>query len=218
MEQKTNEWYEARLGKFTSSELYKLLTNGRAKDQEFGETSLTYIKDKLHEEFTKGTSLDYGFQGNKSTEWGEQFEPEARNTYNELSAIPAVECGFILSAVSEMFGGSPDGLVGEDGIIEIKCPYGSNHIKHLCYSNREEFKAGEKEYYAQIQGNLLATGRKWCDFVSYDPRYQNEKFRIKILRIERDEDFIKSATDKILKAENLFNQLLENIISQTLKN
>ena len=214
MEQRSSEWTEARLGKFTSSELHKLLTNGRAKDQEFGETGLSYIKEKLHEHFTKGTSIDYGFQGNKSTEWGTYFEPEARNYYSEKSGNPVEECGFILSKQSEMFGGSPDGLVGEIGLIEIKCPYGSGHIENLSYTSQEEFAKSEKPYYAQMQGNMIATGRQWCDFISYDPRYQNDLFKIKILRINRDDDFIKIALEKIQKAEMVFNEILNKILSQ----
>ncbi len=215
--QKSSEWYEARLGKFTSSELSKLLTSGRAKDQEFGDTALSYIKEKLHEHFTKGTCLDYGFQGNKATEWGEHFEPEARDLYSEMTGYLVTECGFIQSQESEMFGGSPDGLVGEDGLIEIKCPYASNHVEHLTLKTAQDLQASKKEYFAQCQGNLLATGRKWCDFVSYDPRYQNPLFRMKILRVERDEEFIAMAIDKIKKAEKVFEMMLEGIINGQLE-
>lgn len=214
MDQKSSEWYEARMGKFTSSELYKLMTNGRAKDKEFGDTAISYISVKLHEYFTAGTCLDYGFQGNKATEWGTYYEPEARSFYSEKTGNLVQECGFIQSKLSEMFGGSPDGLVGEDGIIEIKCPYESGHIKNLAYQNADEFKKNEDKYYAQIQGNLMATERQWCDFISYDPRYQNDRFKIKIIRINRDDEFITLATEKIKKAEILFNEMLTKIISQ----
>jgi len=218
MEQKSSDWYEARLGKFTSSELSKLLVSGRAKDQEFGETALSYIKEKLHEHFTKGTCLDYGFQGNKATEWGEHFEPEARAEYQRITGIEIIECGFVLSEVSEMFGGSPDGLtVDSEGLIEIKCPYGSNHVKHLTYNTAEDLEQNEKEYFAQCQGNMLATGRKWCDFISYDPRYQNPLFRVKIIRVERNEAFLAKAIDKILKAEKLFSEMLDGIINGQLQ-
>ena len=218
MEQKSSDWFEQRLGKFTSSELSKLLVSGRSKDQEFGETALSYIKEKLHEHFTKGTCLDFGFQGNKATEWGEHFEPEAREEYQRITGIQIIECGFILSDVSEMFGGSPDGLTdGSEGLIEIKCPYGSNHVKHLTYNTAEDLEQNEKEYYAQCQGNMLATGRQWCDFVSYDPRYQNPLFRTKIIRVERNEVFLAKAIDKIKKAEKIFSEMLDGIINGQLQ-
>lgn len=218
MEQKSSEWYEARLGKFTSSELSKLMVSGRAKEQEFGDTALSYIKEKLHEHFTRGTCLDFGFQGNKATEWGEHFEGEAREYYELTTGIKIVESGFILSKESEMFGGSPDGLEdGPDGLIEIKCPYGSNHVKHLSYSTEQDLEQNEKEYYAQCQGNMIATGRKWCDFISYDPRYQNSLFRMKIIRVHRNEVFIEKALDKIKKAEKVFSDMLDGIINSQLQ-
>jgi len=219
MEQKSSDWFEARLGKFTSSELSKLLTTGRIKDQEFGDIAISYIKEKLHEHFTKGTCLDYGFQGNKATEWGEHFESEARQEYERITGIKIVECGFILSKESEMFGGSPDGLTAEteDGLIEIKCPYGSNHVQYLSYTSAFNLASNSKEYFAQCQGNLLATGRQWCDFISYDPRYQNPLFRTKIIRVERNELFIVNAIEKIKKAEKLFNKMLDGIINSQLQ-
>lgn len=212
-EQRSPGWYEARCARFSSSELFKLMTTSRTKGEDFGDTALTYIKGKLHEHFTRGTSLDYQFQGNDATRWGVTFEPEARDKYREATGYDVTECGFFVSDFCEMFGGSPDGLVGEDGLIEIKCPYVQCHVDHLSYKTAEDFAVNEKEYYAQIQGNLLATGRKWGDFVSYDPRYQNPMFQLKIIRIDRDEEFIARAMDRIRKAEKVFHSLLDNIIN-----
>jgi transketolase len=106
------------------------------------------------------------------------------------------------------------GLVGEDGGIEIKCPYSSAvHARYLLMRSPADLKALKPEYYAQIQGNLLVTGRKWFDFVSYDPRVQNPAFALKVLRVERDEKMIAEIEEAITRATEYRDELLKQLMN-----
>ena len=210
--QGTPEWFNERLFHFTSSELYKLMTKPKSKqDQEAGKPSKTaeeYIFEKLAEDLTGrcDDSLD-----TKALRWGETYEADARLAYETVTGNSVDLCGFI--EWSRIFGGSPDGLVGEDGIIEIKCPFNSsNHVRYLLLENQYELNGLKPEYYAQIQGNLLVTGRKWCDFISYDPRCVRAEFALKILRVNRDEEFIKRIKEALDRAEAIKEQITGRII------
>lgn len=212
MEQNTAQWYGARLFHFTSSELSKLLTKPKSGEG-VSKTAEAYIFDKIAEELTNGTCLDYTQIDTKETRWGHELEPVAREAYEKAMDVEVELCGFIEHSPS--FGGSPDGLVGEEGGIEIKCPYNSAvHARYLLMQSPADLKALKPEYYAQIQGNLLVTGRKWFDFVSYDPRVQNPAFALKILRIPRDEKMIAEIIDAVDRATKYRDQLLRNIMIQ----
>lgn len=210
--QGTPEWFNERLFHFTSSELYKLLTKPKSKqDQEAGKPSKTaeeYIFEKLAEDLTGryDDSLD-----TKALKWGEDHEADARLAYETITGRTVDLCGFI--EWSKIFGGSPDGLVGEDGIIEIKCPYTTaNHVKYLLLESQYELNGLKPEYYTQIQGNLLVTDRKWCDFISYDPRCVRPDFALKILRVNRDEEHIKRIKDALNDAERIKAQITDKIV------
>ncbi len=209
--QNTDEWRELRLGHFTSSELSKLLTKPKSGDG-VSKTAETYIFDKIAEELTNGTCLDYTQVDTKETRWGHDCEPDARKAYEAAMGVEVELCGFIEHSSS--FGGSPDGLVGVDGGIEIKCPYNSAvHARYLLMQSPADLKALKPEYYAQIQGNLLVTDRKWFDFVSYDPRVQNPAFALKVLRIERDEKMIAEIEGAIARATEYRDELLKQLMN-----
>lgn len=208
--QNTSKWYGDRLFHFTSSELHKLMKRSR-DGKELGKVAEGYIFDKLAEELTNGTILDYTQLDTKEVRWGHRWEPVARELYETQMGVNVELCGFI--EWSRLFGGSPDGLVGEDGGIEIKCPYNTAiHAQYLLLSSPEELNALKPEYYAQMQGNMLVTGRKWFDFVSYDPRVQNPRFALKILRIPRDEAFIGSVKLALDAAERAKEKIMERMV------
>ena len=209
--QNTDKWREQRLHHFTSSELSKLLTKPKSGEG-LSKTAETYIFDKIAEELTNGTCLDYTQVETKETRWGHDFEPAARETYEERMGVKVELCGFI--EYTAAFGGSPDGLVGLDGGVEIKCPYNSAvHARYLLMNSPADLKAIRPEYYAQIQGNLLVTSRKWFDFVSYDPRIENPAFALKVLRIERDEQMIAEIEDAITRATAYRDELLKQLMN-----
>jgi hypothetical protein len=112
-------------------------------------------------------------------QWGTDTEPKARKTYERYKNTKVAEVGFIHHPTIRDSGASPDGLVGNDGLIEIKCPKTKNHLKAL------ESDAIHKKYLMQMQWQMACTGRSWCDFVSYDPRAPKGR-RLYVKRVKAD--------------------------------
>jgi predicted phage-related endonuclease len=176
-----DDWFEKRLGRLTSSRFGDMMQRGRAKDQRFGTACKKYINEKIAEILT-GQSSSFSSQ---ATDWGTDLEPEAINFYQSKTGNIVDYDSKRFVEFGEYAGGSPDGLIGEDGAIEIKCPFNSiNHIETI------RTNGVPKQYAHQVQGHLMVTGREWCDFVSYDPRIKDEGLRMHIIRVERDQDLI----------------------------
>ena len=158
IEQGTDEWHALRRGVITASAISKLLTaTGKPANND---TSRAQLYQLLAERIT-GES-DSGFY-NDDMARGHLLEPYARNLYAE-NFDPVTECGFVtLNTSAGTLGYSPDGLVGDDGLIEIKCPRPKAHLKSLL--------TGEvpSEYIPQVQTGLAVTGRRWLDYISYAP-------------------------------------------------
>lgn len=215
MEQRTTEWFIARKGKFTASEIYNLLTTSRKKDEVFGDTALTYIKEKVSEYLmNENVFIDmqtFAFSST-ATRWGEQYEAEAREAYALLTGNEVEETGFI--PYSTHSGGSPDGLVTDGrGLIEIKCPFNpSKHIEFMLMRKAEDLLSISKQYYWQCMANLMFTNREYIDFVSYDPRMAGI-IHMKVLRIEADPKALSLLQERIALAE----ERLESIVSEITK-
>jgi len=188
-QQGSQEWLDLRLGKITASMFSAVISKGV--------TRKTYMV-KLAAEKLTGISQD-GFS-NKAMEWGTEHEDMARANYELETFNDVNEVGFV--QVNEWVGVSPDGLVGEDGLIEIKCPNSNTHIDTVLGGKMPT------KHKPQVQGQLWATRRKWCDFVSFDPRMPSKQ--LFIVRVERDEEYI-----AMLKAEvEKFRSQLEDMVNQ----
>jgi putative phage-type endonuclease len=158
IEQGTDEWHALRRGVITASAISKLLTATYKPANNDTSRALLY---QLLAERILGES-DSGFY-NDDMARGHLLEPYARDLYAEHRA-PVTECGFVtLTTPAGVLGYSPDGLVGDEGLIEIKCPRPKTHLRSLLTG---DFPA---EYYAQVQTGLAVTGRRWCDYISYAP-------------------------------------------------
>lgn len=177
-EQGTDEWKAARCGVATASNFSQVLAKGA------GKTRKTYLLKLAGERITGQPAELYI---NAHMERGTEHEPIARSLYVEQTFNDVLDCGFMRDG---QIGYSPDGLIGEDGLIEIK-----SKLAHL---QAEVILSGEvpSEHVAQIQGGLLVSGRKWLDFVSYCPGMP-----IFIKRVERDEAYIKTLVDELAKFE-----------------
>ena len=139
-------------------------------------------------------------------EWGNEHEWQAREAYKD-DKIVAVELPEFINHPDIVFvGGTPDGLVGSDGIIEIKCPH--NPVHHA--RNRATAEQYHDKYKAQCQGYLWITGRKWVDFVSFDPRYP-EHLQLSVHRFERDEDYIALLEKRVRGFMPLVDDILKSI-------
>jgi putative phage-type endonuclease len=158
VEQGTDEWHALRRGVITASAIGKLLTAGGKPAN--NDTSRAQLYQLLAERIT-GES-DQGFY-NDDMARGQKLEPLARDLYAKHRS-PVQECGFItLTTAAGTLGYSPDGLVGDDGLIEIKCPRPKTHLKSLLTG------VLPVEYVPQVQTGLAVTGRRWCDYISYSP-------------------------------------------------
>lgn len=208
--QRTPEWIKSRMGRFSCSQLHRLMTEPKLKaDKEAGNLSdgaMTYVMECIAEKLTgKPAKEDFT---SKYTEWGIMHEPIAIGIYEEVFSEKVAQSGYIPHG--ENFGGSPDGLINEDGGLEIKCPF--TITAHLVHSITKDLKADYKECYWQIIGYMIITGRTWFDFVSYHPEYPG-KYQFKRIRLERDtvKADIDYANSKINKATEVLNLILNSI-------
>ena len=188
-QQGSEEWYEARLGFVTSSNFHKVLNKRTGRG--------LYMRKLAAERLTGFAEESYH---NNIMENGNLTEDEARGFYEAANDLTIRRVGFVIR--DKDVGGSPDGLVGEDGIIEIKCPLSSTHIEYIM-SNRLPAC-----YVPQVQGLLWVTGRQWCDFISYDPRVVS--MPLNIVRVERDVEYIKELAGKV----GLFVKELKDMVKK----
>lgn len=173
MDQGTDEWMAARLGKLTASRMADAVAKTKTG---YGASRANLMAALVAERLTGSPAVDFV---NAAMQWGTEKEPEARNAYVFLHDIDVVEVGFIDHPAIGMSGASPDGLVGEVGLIEIKCPNTANHIETLLGQNVPG------KYITQMQWQMACTGRQWCDFASYDPRLPPE-MALFVKRVPRD--------------------------------
>lgn len=158
MIQGSDEWFAARLGKVTASRIADLMARTKTG---WGASRANYMAELLCERLTGQTADRFT---NAAMQWGTDTEPQARAAYEFLTGNTVTEVGFVDHPRVAMSGASPDGLVGEDGLVEIKCPNTSTHIETLL----SETVPGK--YRMQMLWQMACTGREWCDFVSFDPR------------------------------------------------
>lgn len=177
MEQRTDEWFAARLGKVTASRIGDIMAKTKSG---YGAARKNYMAQLLCERLTgmrEETFVSAAMQR------GTDLEAKARATYILTNGDLVEEIGFVEHPNIEMSGASPDGLVNDDGLIEIKCPNTATHLEFI------RTKKPKSEYILQMQWQMACTGRSWCDFVSYDDRLP-EKFAFRSIRLERDDDLI----------------------------
>jgi hypothetical protein len=210
--QRTESWRKERLGKFTSSEIYKLMSEPRTKEAkergDLSEAAMTYILQKIVEEV--GGFIPEG--DSNATIYGTEQEDTAAYWYEQKTGCIVEKVGFI--AYSDFYGGSPDRKAydredGLMGVVEIKCPYNStNHLWHCMIKDHKYFKGNHKEYWWQCISQILVTGSEFCDFVSFDPRIDNliGFFRYRIYKDEVIDD-IELLIANILKASEVKTKL-----------
>ena len=184
IEQGSSEWLELRLGKVTASKFKDVMTNGRGGKPSV--TAKSYMI-KLVAEILRGQPMPF-FESD-AMKWGTETESQARAMYELKNDVDVKEVAFV--QLNEFVGVSPDGLVGDDGLLEIKCPNTETQIKRFL-----EDTGLPSDYEAQVQGQLWVTGREWCDFLSFDPRIDVEASYIQT-RVYRDEEYIAKLEEKV---------------------
>jgi len=181
-EQGTEGWLAARLSKPSASCFSKLITmTGKPSA-----SADAYINQLLGERLTGKSEPHYK---SEAMILGTEREPEARADYEFISGNKVDQYGFILDD-TESYGCSPDGLIGDDGGLEIKCPAQTTQAGYW-----RDPQSGVKKYYQQIQGCMWVTGRKWWDFFSFHPRMPHV-----LVRVTRDDEYIEKLSQQVLLA------------------
>jgi putative phage-type endonuclease len=177
IQQGTVEWHQLRLGKVTASRVADILAKTKSGPSA---SRGNYLIELALQRVTK--TIEESYQ-NEAMQWGTQTEPQARVAYEVKTGNFVDQIAFINHPHILGFGCSPDGLVGNDGLIEIKCPNSATHWSYIKANKPPE------KYIIQMQAQMAVTGAKWCDFVSFDPRMP-ERSQLLIVHVPRDPEFI----------------------------
>ena len=192
------EWFASRMGRVTASRVADVIAKTKSgystsRDNYCVELALERLTGNRQESFT-----------NDAMKWGTETEPLARAAYEARTGAIVDEVGMVAHPSIAMTGASPDGLIDADGLLEVKCPNSATHAKTLLS------KKPDNKYITQMMWQMICTGRKWCDFVSFDPRFP-EHLQLFVTRIERDDEKCKELEAEVIKfledVEAMVNQL-----------
>ncbi|WP_155262911.1 lambda exonuclease family protein [Sphingomonas segetis] len=174
MEQRSEAWFAARAGKVTASRISDVLARTKSG---WGAGRKNYAAQLVAERLTGTVEPSYC---NAAMQWGTDTEPHAREAYCQHMLCAVEEIAFVDHPTIAMAGASPDGLIGDDGLVEIKCPGTATHIETLLGGSIPD------KYRLQMLFQMACTGRQYCDFVSFDPRLP-ETMRLFVQRLPRDD-------------------------------
>ena len=176
-EQNSAEWLAARCGSLGASSIADMVAKTRTG---WGASRFNLAARIVCERLTGTPQESYT---NAAMQWGHDTEPHARAMYEFMRDVAVQQVGLVLHPSISKSHASPDGLVGDDGLIEIKCPNTATHIETLLSEDVEG------KYIKQMQWQMACCGRAWCDFVSFDPRLPAE-MQMFVQRVRRDDEFI----------------------------
>ena len=171
------EWFAARCGRVTASRVADVVARTKTG---WGASRANYAAELIAERLTGCTAPGFS---NSAMQWGTDQEPVARAAYEARTGVSVDLVGFVEHPEIAMSGASPDGLIGDEGLIEIKAPNTATHLDTLL----SETVPGK--YVTQMQWQMACTGRAWCDFVSFDPRLP-PNMALFVRRIDRDVSLI----------------------------
>ena len=187
-EQRTEDWYNIRKGKMTASNAETIIANGKGLE--------TYIYNLMAEYYSSAEKENYI---NADMQRGIDLEPEAKIEFQFYTGLDIKEVGCV--ELNDYILASPDGLIGDDGLIEIKCPNDSIYFKLLLSNNIKP------EYIAQMQMQMYVTERQYCYFVSYNPNFEKSLY---IKKINRDEEMIEKLKKGLERGTQLIKEIKEN--------
>ena len=187
-EQRTDEWYAIRRGKMSASNAETIIANGKGLE--------TYIYNLMAEYYSSAEKENYV---NADMQRGIDLEPEAKIEFQFYTGLDIKEVGCV--ELNDYILASPDGLIGDDGLIEIKCPNDSIYFKLLLSNNIKP------EYIAQMQMQMYVTDRQYCYFVSYNPNFEKSLY---IKKINRDEEMIEKLKKGLERGTQLIKEIKEN--------
>lgn len=200
VEQGSPEWHAMRCGKITASKLSDMLAKTKTG---WGAGRANYLADLVAERMTGVVAESYT---SAAMEWGKEKEAEALSAYQFYRNANVALVDFVVHPSISMSGASPDGRVGNDGLVEFKCPNTSTHIQYL------RGRTVPAKYELQMIWQMACDGRTWCDFASFDPRMP-EDMRLFVRRLERDDARIREIEREVVA----FNAEVDATIAELTK-
>lgn len=219
VEQNTAQWLHERVGRITASRVAEAMSKykpleprkdgkPRKNDRSAAETAerRVYRIDLVSERLSGRTTENFN---SPEMQWGRDHEDDARMAYELHAGVLVERVGFILHPTVDFIGASPDGLVGVDGGVEIKCPKTETHVRWMLEGVVPE------EHIPQIDCNLLCSGRQWWDFVSYDPRLEEKGLDIFVVRRFRDEAAIAALETEAFRMHEDVERTIEELMKRS---
>lgn len=197
MIQGSEEWFNAKRGWLGASRVADAIARTKSG---WGASRANLMADLIVERITGETQNNFT---SAAMQWGLDNEASARAAYQFMTDASVEQTGFVPHPAIHMSGASPDGLIGSDGLLEMKCPLTATHIETLLG------QSVPGKYVTQMQWQMACTGRQWCDFVSFDPRMP-ESMRIFIQRVPRDQS-------RITELEGLVRDFLSELDAKLAK-
>lgn len=197
MEQRTEAWFQSRLGRVTASRVADVIAKTKSG---YSASRDNYMAQLICERLTgqQGESFT-----NAAMQHGTETEPLARSAYEAHSDVMVEEVGFVQHPKIEQAGASPDGLVGLFGMLEIKCPNTATHIDTLLS------QTVPTKYITQMQWQMRCCERQWCDFVSFDPRLPQD-LQLFVKRVDFDAAYVATLEEEV----NLFLKELDQKVNK----
>jgi hypothetical protein len=218
-----NDWIMDRCGKITASEIHKIMGKGRSKDAYFGQLAETYMLSKIAEILTL-EPINGGRMNTDAMDWGNAHESDAAAAFQQKHPHLNLQYYGVINPkffeYNQYCGGSPDGVftaaTGDNGIIEIKCPYNSTeHVRHLLITDAASLLDIAPEYYWQMVANMLFTETRIGYFISFDPRMALERLQLHVVPIEPIDGHIDLLKERIAEASKWILTNV-NILNDTL--
>jgi putative phage-type endonuclease len=184
--QGSEAWFQSRMGKVTASRVADVIAKTKTG---YSTSRDNYMAQLVCERMTNTVAESFT---NSAMQWGTETEPLARAAYEAHADVLVDEVAMITHPTIEDAGASPDGLVGDDGLLEIKCPNTATHIDTLLT------QTVPGKYITQMQWQMACTGQKWCDFVSFDPR-MSDGLQLFVKRVPRDDAYIQMLEKEVIQ-------------------
>lgn len=199
VEQGSSAWHEARCGSIGATAINDIMSSGKGSSESAGRKN--YRAAKVCEILTKCTSENYV---NAAMQRGTDLEPMARDVYSFVKGVNVDQVGLIMHPYIDKSHASPDGLVGDDGMIEIKVPSPANHIEYLLAGVVPSI------YVKQLQWQMACSGRLWNDFVSYGPELP-EELQVFIVRMDRDNTMIAEMERAVVDFQKSIDKMIADL-------
>lgn len=199
--QHSHEWFEARVGHVTGSEVASVLNYLKRGDESAERRNYRF---KIASELLTGVAQGQGYVS-AAMDWGNEQEPFARGAYEVSTNSQVSQIGFVLHETIPFFGGSPDGMVNDDGGVELKCPDTTTHLKWILDGEVPEAHRDQMYTY------MALTERRWWDFASFDPRPRDPRYHLFIKRLDWNDERIDQIESGVKQLLSEVHEMIEGI-------